>query len=82
MSGTQCACVLSRKECIMGSYSFHYIANKKIRKSKELDLPEDVAALDYALMLSRESEIVVWEGERFVARIKKNGAPIGDLEQG
>ncbi len=60
----------------MGSYSFYYIVKNKIQKSKDAELPEDIAALDYATMLSNDGEIVVWQGERFVARVKKANAPL------
>jgi hypothetical protein len=71
-------------EGVMGSYSFHYLANGRIIKSEEKQVPDDLDAVDLAEKLSIESDIIVWSGYRYVARVKKNNAPIatGDLQGG
>jgi hypothetical protein len=58
----------------VGNYSFHYISNGQFVRTETKNLPDDLDALDVAEKLSAEDDIIVWSGNRFVARVKRNGA--------
>jgi hypothetical protein len=60
----------------MGGYSFSYVSNGKVLATEERQLPHDLDALDLARKLSSRAEVVVWTGERYVARVKKDDDPI------
>jgi hypothetical protein len=59
----------------MGSYSFHYVSKDKLLAIEDKDFPDDLEALDFAEARSVCADIVVRSGNRYVARIKKNGEP-------
>jgi hypothetical protein len=65
----------------MGGYSFYYVSNGKVLATEERQLPHDLDALDLARKLSSRAEVVVWTGERYVARVKKDDAPVNSQDR-
>ena len=61
----------------MFSYSFLYVSNNRTIATEVKALPGDLDALDFAEKKSERSEVIVWTGDRYVARVKKGGARPG-----
>jgi hypothetical protein len=61
----------------VGSYSFHYISRGRIQKTEEKTFPDDLDAVEAAEKLAREGEVVIWDGHRYVARVKQSNTRPG-----
>jgi len=53
-------------------YSLHYFKGRKLAKTEERNFLDDLDALDAARSLAENDDIVVWNGHRYVARVKRN----------
>jgi hypothetical protein len=55
-------------------YRIYCIGNdNKIISGHDFDVKDDIAAFDKAKELCGESEVEVWQGTRFVARLARDG---------
>ena len=61
----------------MHHYRFYSLdGNNRIVSARNLNCRDDLDALERGEQASRQSPIEIWEGKRFVARIKQDNAPL------
>jgi hypothetical protein len=60
----------------VGRYTFRFFANGKIVAREERELEGDLDALELAQAWSERGQVEVWRDGRYVARVKKDDAPI------
>ena len=59
----------------MSKYQFHYFSNGEVEKTEMKISGDDLDALKLARKMCRSAEVVIWDRQRFVARVKPNDAP-------
>lgn len=61
----------------MCHYRFYSLGwNNRIVSAQDIDCRDDLDALEAGERASRDSAIEIWQGTRFVARVKHGNAPL------
>jgi hypothetical protein len=64
------------------SYRFDFLSRDgAVFKQQTHRFADDVTALEYAVDLSREHAIEIWDGQRRVALVKKDHAPLDEFDR-
>jgi hypothetical protein len=65
----------------MAYYRFRFLEDGKPVSQVDHDHADDLDALAKAEILSVDSEVEVWDGDRFVARVKKGNPALNEEDR-